>query len=78
MKESYQFAVVSQLNGTVLNGSFPKLRTEVVVWSRIAGRVVERLRRYTDIGGELVQQSHSFCAEIVAEEVAPPSPFGLK
>jgi hypothetical protein len=39
---------------------------------------VEGLTRDPDFGGELMQKGHSFRGEIVAKQVAPPSPLGLK
>ena len=78
MKQSHQFAISSEFRGTVFNRSLPKFGTKIVMRSGVSGRVVEGLTRDPDFGGELMQKGHSFRGEIVAKQVAPPSPLGLK
>ena len=78
MKQSYEFPITSQLGGPKFNRPFPKFGTKIVMRSGVSRRVVEGLTRDPDFGGELMQKGHSFRGEIVAKQVAPPSPLGLK
>ena len=78
MQQGNQFPITGEFEGTKFNRPFPKFGTEIVVGSGVSGRVVEGLTRDPDIGGKLVQDSHSFSCEIVAKQVAPPASFGLK